>query len=69
MWLHWILSVSKFHFLHPKTKNHHIMHELHITFTCHGVNIPNSNNIHTEHSRWNNQPIFCANNIIDEGKI
>ena len=42
--------ISKFHFLHPETKNHHIMHELilHITFTCHRVNIPNSNNIHDE---------------------
>jgi hypothetical protein len=35
--------VSKFHFLHPETKDHHIMHELYVTFTCHRVNIPNSN--------------------------
>ena len=63
--MHWILSVSKFHFLHPETKNHHITHELYIT--CHRVNIPNSNNIHTV-SKWNNQQIFCANNIIHEGK-
>jgi hypothetical protein len=63
IWLHWILSVSKFHFLHPETNNK--QHELYIT--CHRVNIPNSNNIHTV-SKWNNQQIFCANNIIHEGK-
>ena len=42
-WLHRILSVSKFHFLHPETKDHHVMHELYVTSFCHRVNIPYSN--------------------------